>query len=290
MRYEEPVFRPPSEANSLLIQATLGCSHNRCRFCAMYQQKSFRVRPMNEILEDLREGLAHPGFRRVFLCDGDALVLHTDKLLTILSEIKQHGPHIQRVGVYGDALAINRKSVDELTALREAGLGIVYHGMESGDNETLALLNKGVTDQEIIQAARKLREAGIAYSAIVLLGAGGEALSEQHAKNTARVLSACDPDYVGCLMLTLVPGTPMHDDAEAGRFTLPGPFGLLEELRTLVAESHFSNCHFTANHASNYLPLKGDFPADQPRILDLLNRVLQTKDRSILKPEWMRGL
>ncbi|RJO68947.1 MAG: radical SAM protein [Myxococcales bacterium] len=290
MDYVGAIFRPPSEADSLLVQATVGCSHNTCAFCAMYADKTFRAKKWETIQADLDEGLAEPYYRRVFLCDGDALILSTNKLVRILRYIKEHGPQIERVGVYGDARGVLAKSVEELRELKDAGLGIVYHGLESGDDEVLRRIRKGSTAAEQAEAGRRVKQAGILYSAIVLLGAGGEELSEQHARNTAALLTAADPDYVGCLMLTLVLGTPLYEDAEAGRFVLPDKWGLLRELRTIVAESDFSRCHFTANHASNYLPIKADMPQDKPRVLALIDDVIARHDDRTLKPEWMRGL
>ncbi len=290
MDYVGNIYRPPSEADSLLVQITTGCSHNKCSFCAMYAEKRFMMKKWETVKADLDEGLAIPQFRRLFLCDGDAMILAADKLLRVLHYIREHGPHIERVGIYGDARGILNKSHDELVALKAAGLGIVYHGVESGDDEVLKRINKGADSSQQIAAAQKLKKAGITYSAIVLLGAGGEELSEQHARNTARALALADPDYVGCLMLTLVPGTPIWQEVEAGRFRLPDKWQLLRELRTIVAESDFTRAHFTANHASNYLPIKGDMPRDKARIVELIDSVLADGDESCLKPEWMRGL
>jgi len=290
MEYIGQIFRPPSEADSLLVQVTVGCSHNECTYCAMYRDKRFMPKKWEKIEADLREGLSEPYYRRVFLCDGDAMILSADKLLRILDFIKEHGPHIERVGIYGDARGILKKTPEELIALREAGLGIVYHGVESGDEEVLRRLKKGASAAEQLEAAKKCKAAGITYSAIVLLGAGGTELSEQHARSTAAWLSAADPDYLGLLMLTLVPYTPLWDDAEAGRFSLPDKWGLLRELRAITEQSNFSACHFSANHASNYLPIRADMPRDKQRVLALIDRVLESGDESLLKPEWMRGL
>jgi radical SAM superfamily enzyme YgiQ (UPF0313 family) len=294
MDYVGRIFRPPSEAQSLLVQVTIGCSHNRCVYCDMYRDKQFRAKPFAQIEADLREAaaLGRRGIRseRVFLCDGDALILSTRKLLDILAAIREHLPWVTRVGTYGDTRSVGRKSVDELTRLREAGLGIVYHGMESGDDQVLERIDKGGTRPELLTTASKLRAAGITHSVIVLLGIGGIELSEQHARNTAATLSEMDPPYVGALTTTIVPGTPLADMAARGQFELPSKFRMLEELRTLVAESEFSDCRFSSNHASNYLPLRGTLPRDQPAMLALLDEVIARADEGLLKPERLRGL
>ncbi|PRQ06673.1 radical SAM protein [Enhygromyxa salina] len=298
MDYVGRIYRPPSEAHSLLLQVTIGCSHNRCVYCDMYRDKQFRPKPWAQIEADLIElgsKAASHGRRgllpkRVFLCDGDALILSTRKLLQILQGIREHWPWVERVGTYGDTRSVGRKSVDELVQLREAGLGIVYHGMETGDEQVLELIDKGGTRPELIDTAAKLRAAGITHSVIVLLGIGGVALSEQHATRTAATLTEMDPPYVGALTTTIVPGTPLHDMATRGDFQLPSKFRMIEELRTIVAESRFSGCRFSSNHASNYLPLRGTLPADQPAMLGVLDEVIARGDERLLKPERLRGL
>ena len=291
MDYIEPLFRPPSEAHSLLLQITVGCAHNRCTFCAMYAAKKFRVKPLETVFADIDEAAASR-FRpdRVFLMDGDALIAKTDHLLAILNRIRERLPMVERVGIYGDARCIAHKSDEDLRALREAGLGMVYHGIESGHDEVLALLNKGSTAQEAQRAALRIRAAGMQYSAIVLLGAGGIALSRQHAIATARHLNAVQPDYVGALMLTVVPGTPLADMVAEGSFVMPDKFGLLAELKIMLEHLHLEHTRFSANHASNYLPIKGNLPHDRQKMLALVSSVLETRDESVLKPEWLRGL
>ena len=298
MDYVGRIYRPPSEARSLLVQVTIGCSHNRCVYCDMYRDKKFRPKPWEQIETDLREAArlastpGRRGFRskRVFLCDGDALILSTRKLLQILAGIREHLPWVERVGTYGDTRSVGRKSVAELEQLREAGLGIVYHGMETGDPEVLERIDKGGTRPELLETAAKLRAAGLIHSVIVLLGIGGVALSEQHARSTAQTLSQMDPQYVGALTTTIVPGTPLHTMASAGEFELPTKFRMLEELRTIVAESDFSACRFSSNHASNYLPLRADLPHDKAAMVAVLDEVIARGDEGLLKPEHLRGL
>ena len=290
MDYVGRLFRPPSEAESLLLQVTVGCSWNRCTYCAMYRdpEQRFRVKPWDTVVADIEEAAAAPlPIRRVFLCDGDALVLSTAKLLQILARLRERLPAVRRVGVYGDARTILAKSPDELAALREAGLGIVYHGVESGDDETLRRIDKGSPAADAERAADLLRAAGIRHSVIVMLGIGGTARSRQHAEATADLLTRLDPPYVGALMTTLVPGTPLADDPD---FAVPDAWGLLAELEVLVDRARFTRCAFHANHASNYLPLKLSLPTDRARGLARLRGALAARDPSLLVPEAWRGL
>jgi radical SAM superfamily enzyme YgiQ (UPF0313 family) len=289
--YVGRIFRPPSEADSLLLQVTTGCSHNRCAFCDMYRDKPFRAKPRDVVERDLREASRlGPRFHRVFLCDGDALILSTQRLLDILALVRRYLPWVERVGTYGDTRSVGKKSVAELRELREAGLGIVYHGVESGNDDVLAFIDKGGTRAESIATAAKLREAGIVHSVIVLLGIGGTQRSEAHARDTASALSEMDPPFVGALTTTVIPGTPLADAEARGEFTLPDKFGLLAELRTLIADSELSRCRFSSNHASNYLPVRADLPEAKHELLRIVDRVLEVRDESLLKPEWMRGL
>jgi radical SAM superfamily enzyme YgiQ (UPF0313 family) len=289
--YVGRIYRPPSEAYSLLLQVTTGCSHNRCTFCGMYRGQRFRTKPVEQVEADLAEaGDLGPLHRRAFLCDGDALILSTRRLLQVLELIRKHTPWIERVGIYGDTRSANRKSPQELRELRDAGLGIVYHGLESGDDEVLDRVVKGGTAAEAIETADLLRGADILHSVIVLLGIGGVELSAQHARNTATVLTRMDPPFVGALTTTVLPGTPLFDQQQAGTFELPGKFELLEELRTIVAEADLTNCRFSSNHASNYLPMRSVLPRDKPEILKILDEVLRVRDERLLKPDSMRGL
>ncbi len=291
MDYVGRIYRPPSEASSLLLQVTEGCSHNRCSYCGMYRDKRFRTKPWPTIEADLREAAAEGQVsRRVFLCDGDALILSQRRLVQILEGIRECLPWVERVGVYGDTRSVNRKSVAELRQLRQLGLGIVYHGVESGDEEVLRFIDKGGTAAECIDTAEQLREAGITHSVIVLLGVGGLALSEQHALGTGALLTKMDPPFVAALTTTVIPETPLGQLQENGAFELPSKFALLEELHTIVAESELSRCRFSSNHASNYLPVRADLPADKPKLLAALRAVIDAGDEGLLRPEWMRGL
>lgn len=291
MDYVGQIFRPPSEANSLLLQVTVGCTHNRCTFCRMYVGTTFRTKTWDVVSADIDEAAAiGPVYDRVFLCDGDALILSTPKLLRILGAIRERLPWVERVGVYGDSRSVLEKSVAELVELRDAGLGIVYHGMESGDDEVLRRVQKGGTRAEAIATAERLREAGITHSVMVLLGVGGAELSERHAASSASCLTEMDPRYVGALTTMVVPGTELFQQQQKGEFVLPDKFGLLRELRTIVAESRFTRCRFSSNHASNYLPIRSELPRDKEAIVAVLDRVLERGDETVLKPEWLRGL
>jgi len=291
MDYVGRIFRPPSEAHSLLLQVSVGCSHNRCGYCDMYRDKRFTIKPWKTVEADLREAATiGPQFERVFLCDGDALILPTKRLMQILEGIRTYLPWVKRVGVYGDTRSVGRKTLAELTTLREAGLGIVYHGVESGDDDTLTLINKGGTRDECVDTAAKLAAAGIVHSVIILLGVGGVTYSKAHARNTAKLLTEMDPPFVGALTTTVLPNTPLHALEVAGEFELPGKFEMLSELRTIVAESDLTRCRFSSNHASNYLPLRSTLPRDKAQILAILDEVLAARDEGTLKPEWMRGL
>ncbi|RLB65809.1 MAG: radical SAM protein [Deltaproteobacteria bacterium] len=285
------IYRPPSEARSLLLQVTEGCSHNRCTYCGMYRDKPFRAKPWSTIEADLK-GAATKGkvSRRAFLCDGDALILSQRRLVQILEGIRAHLPWIRRMGIYGDTRSVNRKSVTELEQLRDLGLSIVYHGVESGDDEVLRFVDKGGTAAECITTAERLEEAGIIHSVIVLLGVGGVALSRQHSVNTGKLLTKMDPPFVAALTTTVIPGTPLGDLQARGDFELPGKFGLLEELYTMIEQADLCDCHFSSNHASNYLPVRADLPDDKPRLLATLRAVIDAGDEGLLRPEWMRGL
>ncbi|MHB8872577.1 MAG: radical SAM protein [Myxococcaceae bacterium] len=286
------IFRPPSEADSLLLQVTLGCSHNRCSFCAMYRQKEFAAKPWEVVERDLRQAarFGPEGPRRVFLCDGEALILSQRHLVRILEGVRSHLPWVTRVSTYGDCRSILRKSVLELRELGELGLRLVYQGLESGDDLVLSRIDKGSTREEAITAAARLREAGLAHSVIVLLGLGGTGRSREHALATASMLTEIDPRFASALTLTVVPGTRLHEEQQRGEFSLPGKLALLEELHTVIEQARFTRCRFSANHASNYLPLTAELPRRREELLRLLREVIDRGDESVLKPEWMRGL
>ncbi len=290
MKYEGYIIRPPSEAYSLLLQVTVGCSHNRCTFCATYKGVKFRIKSREEILEDIMEASQYRRVEKVFLCDGDALIIPQKRLVEILDLIRGNIRGVQRVGLYGNTKSILRKSIEELRELKNLGLGIVYLGVETGNEKLLQDIQKGATYVQMVEAARRIKAAGIALSATVLLGIGGVDMSTEHAMDTARLLTDMDPDFAGALTVMLVPGTPLHDDFAAGRFVLPDTFGFLKELGIMIANSQFSNCFFTSNHASNYLPIKARLPENKEITVSTIQRVIEEADTKVLRPEYLRGL
>ncbi|MDI9569877.1 MAG: radical SAM protein [Pseudomonadota bacterium] len=290
MKYEGIIIRPPSEARSLLLQVTVGCSHNRCTFCPTYKGVKFRIKSPGEIAEDILEARYYRHVERVFLCDGDALVIPQARLLDILRQLRESLPALGRVGLYGNAKSILRKSPEQLRELREEGLGIVYLGVESGHREVLRDIDKGASYEQMTEAGRRVKDAGIALSVTVILGLGGRDRSVEHARETARILTDIDPDYVGALTLMLVPGAPLHDEYEAGNFLLPDAFGFLNELGIMIANSTFTNCFFTSNHASNYLPIRARLPQDKERTVALIEKVIGTANPGLLRPEYARAL
>jgi radical SAM superfamily enzyme YgiQ (UPF0313 family) len=291
MRYEGMIFRPPSEADSLILQVTVGCSYNRCTFCGAYQGKSFRVKAFDEVMEDIDEVSAYGvSIPRVFLADGDALAIPQEQLVNILSTLKTKVRGLERVGIYANARDILKKSVDELKELKALNLGIIYLGLESGNPEVLRRIKKNATVDQMIRAAKRVKESGILLSVTVLLGIGGVELSQAHAEDTGKVLSQMDPDFVGALSLMVVPGTPIEQEIKTGRWVLPTPFALIQELETLILHSEFTQCFFASNHASNYLPVRIRMPEEKKEALQKIREVLRRKDPELLRPEYLRGL
>jgi radical SAM superfamily enzyme YgiQ (UPF0313 family) len=290
MKYEGMIYRPPSEANSLILQVAVGCSYNRCTFCHSFQGKNFRIKSFEEIKEDIDEASMYGTIPRVFLADGDALVIPQRDLVRILSYLKTKIMGLERVGIYANAVDILKKSVDELKELKDLGLGIVYLGLESGNPEVLKRIKKNASVEQMIRAGRRVKESGILLSITVLLGIGGVELSREHAADTGKVISEMDPEFVGALSLIIVPGTPIDEDLRAGRLVLPSPFELIRELGIMIANCRLSDCFFASNHASNYLPLRIRMPAEKEKALQLIRGVLEKRDPDLLRPEYMRAL
>jgi radical SAM superfamily enzyme YgiQ (UPF0313 family) len=290
MKYEGAIYRPPSEADSLILQITVGCSHNRCTFCSSFKEKRFRIKTFEEIKEDIDEA-AQSGwpFERVFLADGDALIAPQRRLLEVMAYLKENLPRLKRVGIYANAKGVRKKTIDDLQELKEAGLGIIYLGVESGDQIVLDRVCKGTTYEKLVQAGRMVKEAGIKLSVTVLLGIGGRDRSKEHARATGRILTEMDPDYVGALSLIIVPGTLLYEEITKGEFVLPTPFELIEELRTMIAHTDMHGLFFS-NHASNYLPIKARMPKDKEATLRLIDDVLAKRDPALLRPEYFRAL
>ena len=289
MHYEGNIIRPPSEANSILLQVTVGCSHNKCAFCGTYKDKRFRIKDDKIILSDILFASKYMRRQdRVFLMDGDALIIPQKRLIWILDQIREHLPWVKRVGAYGNTKSIKMKTPEELTQLREKKLGILYLGVETGDDELRKKINKGSSAQTCIDMGRKVKEAGMKLSVTVLLGIAGREKSLEHARATGELLSKMDPDYVGALTVMLIPGTPLYEDFLAGRFQLPDERELLVELREMIAHTDLTRGLFFSNHASNYLPVKARLPRGKQEALDLIDRAL--KGEVGLRPEWLRAL
>ena len=290
MRYEGMIYRPPSEARSYLLQVTVGCSHNRCRFCSMFKEKKFHVRPMEDILDDI--DMARKYYRyvnKIFLCDGDALCLSTSKLLTILDRIAEVFPECERVGVYGSPKDVLRKRDDELQTLKEHGLDIIYIGAESGSDIVLRQIDKGATREEIITAVKRIEAADIMASVTFISGLGGRPLWREHAIETGTMISEMGATYVGLLTLLLEPGAPMREDVIEGRFELLSAEEIVAETLLMMKNINVDRkCVFRSNHASNYVSLRGDLPDDKDRMIAQLERAME--DTGLLKDERFRAL
>ena len=289
MDYQGIIIRPPSEANSIILQVTVGCSHNKCTFCGTYKGVRFKIKPESVVEKDIEFAARYcRRQRRLFITDGDGLILPQAKLLNLLQTIRMHLPWVTRVGIYGNAKSLRTKTREDLMVLRDHGLGIVYMGLESGDDVTLKKVRKGVSVQTMVEMGRKVMAAGIKLSVTVLLGLAGPERSPVHAEATGRALSAMDPDYVGALSLMLLPNTPLGRDYAEGRFELISPMEMLSELKTMIACTDLSSGLFHANHASNYLPIKARLPMDKEETISLIEMAL--KGDVPLKPEFMRAL
>ena len=287
--YEGAIYRPPSEARSIILQATVGCAHNRCTFCVSYKDKSFRIKDRPVIEADLKKASRlYPGVRRLFVADGDALVMPMSEWRWLLPAIAEHLPRVERVGVYATGTAIRQKSAEDLAWLRDNGLGIIYLGVESGDPETLASVGKDSTAGELIEAGRRVKEAGIELSVTVLLGIAPSGRSRDHGRHTGHLLTAMDPDFVGALSVIVCNGTELAARVNTGEHQVPTPVELLVELREMLACTEMSHGLFMANHASNYLPLKVEMPAGRARALALLDAAID--GQVDLRPESLRAL
>ncbi len=289
MRYVGKLYRPPSEADALILQATIGCSWNHCTYCDMYRDKEFRVRELRESLEDLEIAGKAVGDRveKLFVADGDALVLPIDHWMAILERARALFPNLRRVSCYAMARNVLEKSDDELSSLREAGLSLLYIGPESGDDRTLKRIAKGDDAAAHVEAARRAHAAGMELSVIALLGIDPERW-EEHARATGELVTNMDPEFFSALTVTVVPGTPLATLEKRGKYTVPSTGALLRELRTMVEHAKPTNAVFRTNHASNYLPLGGRLPEDASRIVAIIDRALEGKIP--LRPERARGL
>jgi len=310
MSFRRPdIIRPPSEWKSYFLPLTSGCSNNTCAFCGFYGSK-LQIRDIDEVKAEI-EALSlfmRTGYRlpdvtnvvyavaqrwdgeRVFLQDGDALIYPFPKMKEVLKYLNEKLPYVERIGTYATPQDILRRSRNQLGQLKDLKLSIFYMGVESGDDEVLQKVAKGVNSQQMVEAGKKAKAAGITISVTVILGLGGVEGSERHALKTAEVLSEIDPDYTGALTLTLVPGTPLYEQWQQGTFHPISPFQSLEELKLIIENSSFSDCFFSSMHASNYISVRGKLPQDKKKMLKELEDILATGDPSLLKPEFLRGL
>ncbi|MGA2368878.1 MAG: radical SAM protein [Dehalococcoidia bacterium] len=310
MAFERPdIIRPPSEHASYYLPLTSGCSNNSCSFCN-FSFSQLGIRDLQDVKQEIdavslyfNHGVRVPGQpdiiymilrrwdgKKVFLQDGDALVYPYARLVEALQYLNEKFPGLERIASYATPQDILRRSVNELKALNKLKLGILYMGVESGDDDVLTHIHKNATHAEMVQAAARVKESGILLSLTVILGLGGVKGSRRHALETARILTELDPDYAGALTLTLIPGTPLYEEWERGEFDLITPFDSLQELRTIVENSTFSNCFFSSMHASNYYAIRGTMPADKAKVLKQLDTILARKDPALLRPEFLRGL
>jgi len=289
MRYEGSVYRPPSEAYSLIVQVTIGCSHNSCTFCPMYLDKKFRMRPFEDVFRDLQAARReNPRVERIFFADGDALCLVTDKLLPLLGAVKAIFPECTRIGIYGRADNILRKTDEELKQLKEAGLGIIYLGAESGSAEVLKRVHKSETPEDMIEAVHRAEHAGIPVSVTFISGLGGRELMEEHAVETGKMIGAMGVSYVGLLTLMLAPGSPLDVDVQSGKFEQLTMDEVMKELELILNNANCEkDCVIRSNHASNRLVLKGTLPQDADKLLNQVHRAMH--DEKMLRPDKFRG-
>lgn len=279
MEYIGDVYRPPSEASSFILQITIGCSHNQCTFCHMYKKDKFRMKSYEEIVEDI---LSLPEYvfsvRRIFLADGDALIMPTDTLVKVLKLLKQHFPKAKRIGIYASPRSIFTKTVEELKLLKEEGLGIVYLGVESGSGNILKMVHKGVTQEKMIECGNLVKQSGIPISVTLINGLGGVERSEEHAIESAKVMNALNPDYIGLLSLMITPGSGLQKDINDGKLTLLSPKALLNEIKLFIEHCELDGSIFRSNHASNYIPLRGVLNQDKNKIISQIEESLDLVD------------
>lgn len=284
MQYSHPLWRPPSEAYSLILQVTLGCSHNKCTFCSSYRTKTYREKTIEEINEHIEAGVkCYPSARRIFLADGNAISMDTEKLLYILKTLYDKFPGLERVSSYASPTDFIKKSAEELKQIREAGLSLLYVGVESGSAQILKKIKKGVNPEKMIEGCKKAMENGFQLSCTLILGLGGKELSEEHALESARVINAIDPQYLGILTLMLERLSEMKEEIKTGRMELLNPLEIFQELRLMISSFELTNCVFRTNHASNYLPLQGTLSRDKDKLTTVLDKIISS---NISPEEW----
>ncbi len=291
IQYDEPLFRPPSEAYSFILQITLGCSWNRCAFCEMYTMKKFTERPLDVILDDMEQMMPYKKeVRKVFLADGNALVLSTEKLEKVLEELNARFPKISRISAYAIAKDLKNKSINELRQLREKGLQLLYVGVESGDDDVLAAVNKGESFESQVKSLQKAKEAGMRLSVMILNGLGGKRMSDQHAIQSARLCNAVQPEFLSTLVLSYPHGKEHFKKRFKGDFEELNTTGMIREIKSFIENLELENTIFRSDHASNYLVLKGNLNRDKEELLKRIEDALADPDQAGLREEWMRGL
>ena len=290
MRYEGDIYRPPSEAYSLLVQVTIGCTHNKCTFCKMFKDKKFRVRNIEEVFEDLAWARKrYSRVERMFLCDGDALALSNKRLMPILKYISDNFPECERVTIYGRATDILKKTDEEMRELYEAGLTMVYIGAESGSDKVLKDICKGETRQQLIDGVKKIEACGMQASVTFISGLAGKDGWEDHAVQTGTMISEMQPSYVGVLTLIVEPTVPMYEDIESGKLKLLSPDEVMAETLLMLENTNVTKkCVFRSNHASNYVSLRGDLPEDKEKMMNTLRKAMKNHD--MLRDERFRAL
>ncbi|MGL5439523.1 MAG: radical SAM protein [Filifactoraceae bacterium] len=290
MKYIGKIYRPPSEARSLIFQITIGCSHNKCSFCNMYKEKSFKIRSLDDIEEDLKAMSEdyYKRVRRIFLGDGDALIMKTDQLKKVLVLIKKYYPYCERVGIYGSARSVLIKSIKELKELKELGLGIIYMGLESGSNEILEDINKGEKSEDIVKAGKMVKESGIILSVTAISGMGGREKTNLHAIETAKAFSEMNPDYIGLLTLMIEDDTPIYEKFVKGEFNLMEAEEIAHENMVFLKNIDSEGTVLRSNHASNYLSLDGILNKDKEKLINKIEKAL--KEDGSFKEEWFRML
>ncbi len=292
MEYDMPLYRPPSEARSLIFQVTLGCSWNKCMFCAMYKTKDFLVRPFDEIEKEVMEMARHyPDTRKIFLADGDPLAAPTDFLIRVLDLMNQRFPKLERISTYAGPTNLKDKTIEELSEFKARKLDVLYLGIETGHDPLLKKIKKGAKASQIIEVSRKAKDAGLRMSTFIILGLGGLEGSYDHAKDSARVANAIDPNFLATLTLMLGPYEKVYEqEMMGGSFKLIDKKQSLQELRWFVEDLTLTDCKFGSEHASNYLPISGTLPQDKQEILRLIDNALDDTSSNMIRPEWARGL
>ena len=289
MDYVGAIYRPPSEASSIIVQVTVGCSHNKCTFCTSFKDKRFRIKDQDTVVDDLKKAARlYPKVKRLFLADGDALIMPMNYWQWLMPAIREHLPWVERIGVYATGRAIRKKTMEELQWLRDYRLGIIYLGVESGDSQTLAYVNKESTADQLIEAGQKVKAAGISLSVTVLLGIAPTGRSSFHSQGTGRLLTAMNPDYVGALSVIMCEGTELDKQVKRGVHHVSTSAEILVELREMLVHTELSKGMFMANHASNYLPLKVAMPRGKAEAIALLDAAINGHVH--LRPESLRAL